>query len=161
MSSVAPFLRWHFDSYSGNRQVEAPKACDSQIVKPRRNRVTRVLLMIAGTVSLTFALIGLVLPLIPTTPFLLLTAACYCRSSERLYNWLITNKWFGEYIKNYTEGKGIPLKTKIFALTILWVTIGISALLLVPIFIVQLILLVIAIAVSIHILRLSTYRRPL
>jgi uncharacterized membrane protein YbaN (DUF454 family) len=115
--------------------------------------------MIAGTVSLIFALIGLVLPLIPTTPFLLLTAACYCRSSERLYNWLITNKWFGEYIKNYTEGKGIPLKTKIFALTILWVTIGISALLLVPIFIVQVILLVIAITVSIHILRLPTYKK--
>ena len=141
--------------------MEARIACDRQVMKPKRNRVTRVLLMIAGTVSLTFALIGLVLPLIPTTPFLLLTAACYCRSSERLYNWLITNKWFGEYIKNYTEGKGIPLKTKIFALTILWVTIGISALLLVPIFIVQLILLVIAIAVSIHILRLPTYRRSL
>ncbi|TRO44745.1 DUF454 domain-containing protein [Candidatus Bathyarchaeota archaeon] len=115
--------------------------------------------MIAGTVSLIFAIIGLVLPLIPTTPFLLLTAACYCRSSERLYNWLITNKWFGKYIKNYREGKGIPFKTKIFALTILWVTIGISALLLVPIFIVQMILLVIAIAVSIHILRLPTYRK--
>ena len=159
MSAIAPFLRWHFGFYSGKRQVGAPKACASQVVKPKRNKVTRVLLMIAGTVSLIFALIGLVLPLIPTTPFLLLTAACYCRSSERLYNWLITNKWFGEYIKNYREGKGIPLKTKIFALTILWVTIGISALLLVPIFIVQMILLVIAIAVSIHILRLPTYRK--
>ena len=159
MSAIAPFLRWHFGFYSGKKQVEAPKACGSQIVKPKRNRVTRVLLMIAGTVSLIFAIIGLVLPLIPTTPFLLLTAACYCRSSERLYNWLITNKWFGEYIKNYREGKGIPLKTKIFALTILWVTIGISALLLVPIFIVQVILLVIAIAVSIHILRLPTYKK--
>ena len=159
MSAIAPFLRWHFGFYSGKKQVEAPKACGSQIVKPKNNRVTRVLLIIAGTVSLIFAIIGLVLPLIPTTPFLLLTAACYCRSSERLYNWLITNKWFGEYIKNYTEGKGIPLKTKIFALTILWVTIGISALLLVPIFIVQMILLVIAIAVSIHILRLPTYRK--
>jgi uncharacterized membrane protein YbaN (DUF454 family) len=116
--------------------------------------------MVAGTVSLAFAVIGLVFPLIPTTPFLLLTAACYCRSSERLYNWLMNNKWFGEYIRNYREGKGIPLKTKIFALTFLWVTIGISALLLVPIFIVQIILLVIAIAVSIHILRLPTYRKP-
>ena len=159
MSSIAPFLRWHFGFYSGKKQVEAPRACDGQIVKPKRNSVTRVLLMIAGTVSLIFAIIGLVLPLIPTTSFLLLTAACYCRSSERLYNWLITNKWFGEYIKNYREGKGIPLKTKIFALTILWVTIGISALLLVPIFIVQVILLVIAIAVSIHILRLPTYKK--
>jgi len=140
--------------------VEAAGSCDNQIIKPKSNRVTRVLLMVAGTVSLAFAVIGLVFPLIPTTPFLLLTAACYCRSSERLYNWLMNNKWFGEYIRNYREGKGIPLKTKIFALTFLRVTIGISALLLVPIFIVQIILLVIAIAVSIHILRLPTYRKP-
>ena len=115
--------------------------------------------MIAGTVSLVFAVVGLVLPLIPTTPFLLLTAACYCRSSERLYNWLMNNKWFGEYIKNYREGNGIPLKTKILALTFLWVTISISALLFVQILIVQVVLLVVAIAVSIHILRLPTYRK--
>jgi uncharacterized protein len=140
--------------------VEAANSCDNQIIKPKSNRVTRVFLMIAGTVSLAFAIIGLVFPLIPTTPFLLLTAACYCKSSERLYNWLMNNKWFGKYIRNYREGKGIPLNTKIFALTFLWVTIGISALLLVPIFIVQIILLVIAIAVSIHILRLPTYRKP-
>jgi len=140
--------------------VEAADSCDNRIIKPKSNRVTRVLLMIAGTVTLAFAIIGLVFPLIPTTPFLLLTAACYCRSSERLYNWLMNNKWFGEYVRNYREGKGIPLKTKIFALTFLWVTIGISALLLVPIFVVQIILLVIAIAVSIHILRLPTYRKP-
>ena len=139
--------------------MEAQKACDNRVLKPTRNRVTRVLLMIAGTVSLGFAVAGLFLPLIPTTPFLLLTAACYCRSSERLYSWLINNKWFGEYIRNYREGKGIPLKTKIFAITILWVTISISTLFLVPILIVQVVLLVVAVAVSIHILRLPTYRR--
>ena len=139
--------------------MEAQKACDNRALKPKRNRVTRVLLMIAGTISLALAIIGIVLPLIPTTPLLLLTAACYCRSSERLYSWLINNKWFGEYIRNYREGKGIPLKTKIFALTILWVTISISTLFLVPILIVQVVLLVVAVAVSIHILRLPTYRR--
>jgi uncharacterized membrane protein YbaN (DUF454 family) len=139
--------------------VDAQKACDNRVTKPKRNRVTRVLLMIAGTISLAFAIIGIVLPLIPTTPLLLLTAACYCRSSERLYSWLINNKWFGEYIKNYREGKGIPLKTKIFALTILWVTISISTLLLLPILIVQVVLLVVAVGVSIHILRLPTYRK--
>src|SRR3990170_4070727 len=107
--------------------------CDDPAAKPKRNRVTRILLMVAGTVSLAFAVVGLVLPLIPTTPFLLLAAACYCRSSERLYHWLISNKWFGEYIRNYREGRGIPLKTKILALTVLWVTISVSALFLVPI----------------------------
>lgn len=139
--------------------MKDPKACQDPAVKPKRNRITRVLLMAAGTVSLAFAVVGLVLPLIPTTPFLLLAAACYCRSSERLYHWLISNKWFGEYIRNYREGRGIPLKTKILALTVLWVTISVSALFLVPILIVQVLLIIVATAVSIHILRLPTYRK--
>ena len=115
--------------------------------------------MIAGTISLVFAAIGVVLPLIPTTPFLLLAVACYCRSSERLYTWLINNRWFGEYIRNYREGRGIPLKTKVVAVTFLWATISVSILFLVPILIVQVLLLVIAIVVSLHILRLPTYKK--
>jgi uncharacterized protein len=129
------------------------------VMKTKKNKITRALLMIAGTVCLVFAAIGLVLPLIPTTPFLLAAAACYCRSSERFYSWLINNRWFGEYIKNFREGKGIPLKTKVFAATILWVTISVSALFLVPILMVQVVLLVVAVAVTIHILRLPTYKK--
>ena len=142
------------------------KACPDPAVKPKKNRVVRALLMVAGTISLVFAAIGMILPLIPYTPFLLLAVACYCRSSERLYAWLINNKWFGEYIRNYKEGKGIPLKTKVLALTVLWATISSSALVFVPILIVpvpiwilQVLLMAIAIAVSIHILRLPTYRK--
>ena len=135
------------------------KACPDPAVKPKKNRVVRALLIVAGTISLVFAAIGLVLPLLPTTPLLLLALACYCRSSERLYLWLINNRWFGEYIRNYREGKGVPLKTKVLAITLLWATISVSVLFLVPILIVQILLLVIAIAVSIHILRLPTYKK--
>ena len=135
------------------------KTCSDPAVKPKKNRIVRALLIVAGTISLVFAAVGLVLPLIPFTPFLLLAVACYCRSSERLYFWLINNRWFGEYIRNYREGRGIPLRTKVFAVTVLWVTISISALFLVPILIVQVLLLVIAVAVSIHILRLPTYKK--
>ena len=139
--------------------MSAQKACPDPAVKPKKNRVVRALLMVAGTVSLVFAAIGLVLPLLPTTPLVLLAVACYCRSSERLYTWLINNRWFGEYIRNYREGKGVPLKTKVFAVTVLWATIIVSVLFLVPILIVQVVLLVIAVAVSIHILRLPTYKK--
>lgn len=135
-------------------------------MKPKKNRVVRALLIVAGTVSLVFAAIGLVLPLIPTTPFLLLAVACYCRGSERLYTWLINNRWFGEYIRNYREGRGVPLKTKVVALTVLWATISISVFLLLPtlilpmpIWILQVLLLAITIAVSVHILRLPTYKK--
>jgi uncharacterized membrane protein YbaN (DUF454 family) len=104
--------------------------------------------------------VGIVFPILPTTPFLLLAAACYIRSSERMYNWLLNNRWFGEYIRNYREGRGIPLKTKILALAVLWGTILYSTFFMVNGFwVVQVILLVIATLVSLHLIRLPTFRR--
>lgn len=128
-------------------------------MKSKKNMILRALLIVAGTISLVFAAIGVFLPLIPTTPLLLLAVACYCRSSERLYTWLINNRWFGEYIRNYREGKGIPLKTKVLAVTVLWATISVSVVFLAPILLVQVLLLAIAIAVSAHILRLPTHKK--
>jgi uncharacterized membrane protein YbaN (DUF454 family) len=128
--------------------------------KKKGQAVKKALLFAVGTVSLALGAIGAFIPgLVPTVPFLLLAAACYCRSSERMYKWLIYNRLFGEYLKNYREGKGIPFKSKIIAVTMLWISISISAIFLVPVLIVQVVLLVVAIAVSIHILRLPTYRK--
>ena len=84
----------------------------------------KVLLIIAGTVSLVLGIIGIFVPLLPTTPFLLLSAAAYFRGSERLYNWLINHKYLGVYIRNYREHKAIPLRAKIFSVTLMWLTIG-------------------------------------
>jgi uncharacterized membrane protein YbaN (DUF454 family) len=56
----------------------------------------------------------------------LAAAACFCKSSTRMYNWLLNNRWFGEYIRNYKEGRGLPIRTKVTALTVLWVTILVS-----------------------------------
>jgi uncharacterized membrane protein YbaN (DUF454 family) len=143
----------------GLKKMPEQKACDEPSRNKKRQKVTKALLMAAGTVSLAFAAIGIVLPLIPTTPLLLLTAACYCRSSERMYRWLINNKWFGEYIRNYREGRGIPLKTKILAVAVLWAAISFSVFFLVPILAVQVGLFIVAIAVSVHIARLPTFRK--
>jgi uncharacterized protein len=128
--------------------------------RKKRRRITKALLVVAGTICVALAAIGIVLPVLPTTPFLLLAAACYCRSSERLYHWLLSNRFFGEYIKNYREGKGIPLKTKIIAVAVLWMAIVYSAFFVVNILAVQLVLLVVAIAVSTHILRMPTFKKP-
>ncbi len=118
----------------------------------------RTLLIIAGTLLVGLGIIGIFMPVLPTTPFLLLAAACYARSSQRFYHWLLNNKWFGNYIKNYIQRKGVPLKVKVMAITWLWITIGFSVVFAVEIFLVKLILIVIAIGVSIHILCLRTLR---
>jgi len=120
--------------------------------------IIRLLWIIAGSISLTLGIIGIFLPLLPTTPFLLLTAACYARGSSRLHNWLLNNKMWGKYIRNYREGKGIPARSKVLALTLLWLTIGFSIFYVIPILIVKIILLVIAILVSIYIMSLPTLR---
>lgn len=128
--------------------------------RKKRRRITKSLLVVVGTICVALGAIGIVLPVLPTTPFLLLAAACYCRSSERLYHWLLSNRFFGEYIRNYREGKGIPLKTKIIAVAVLWMAIVYSAFFVVNILAVQLVLLVVAIAVSTHIIRLPTFKKP-
>jgi uncharacterized membrane protein YbaN (DUF454 family) len=128
--------------------------------KSRKQRVVRVLLLFAGTLSLTLGAIGIFLPILPTTPFLLLAAACYLRSSERMHKWLLGNRWFGEYIRNYQEGRGIPLKTKMAAVTFLWITIIYSAFFVLDeILIAQVALLLIALAVSVHLIRLPTLKK--
>jgi uncharacterized membrane protein YbaN (DUF454 family) len=124
------------------------------------HRIKKALLVVAGTICVALGAIGIFLPVLPTTPFLLLAAACYCRSSERLYHWLLSNRFFGEYIRNYREGKGIPLKTKIIAVAVLWLAIVYSMFFVVTILAVQLVLLVVAIAVSTHIIRLPTFKKP-
>lgn len=120
--------------------------------------IKKILLITCGTLSVVMGVLGMFFPVLPTTPFLLLAAFCYARSSERFYHWLITNRLFGEYIKNYREGKGIPLKQKIIALTFLWLTMGYTVLFVVPLWWVKLLLLGIATGVTVHLVRLKTLK---
>ena len=125
------------------------------------NKIRRYILIIAGTIFLVFGFIGIFLPILPTTPFLLLAAACYARSSQRFYNWLMNNKWFGNYIKNYHEGRGVPLKFKIFTISLLWITILISIYFVINNFWIEIIFIIIAIGVTINIITIKTYRHKI
>ena len=125
------------------------------------NKFFRYLLIIAGTIFLVFGIIGIFLPILPTTPFLLLAAACYARSSQRFYNWLMNNKWFGNYIKNYRERRGVPLKFKIFTIFLLWLTILISIYFVIKNFLIEIILILVAIGVTIHIITIKTYKHKI
>ena len=121
-----------------------------------KDTIKKGILVASGTFFLVLGVIGIFIPLLPTTPFLLLSAACYIRGSKKFYNWLIKNKWFGEYIKNYQEGKGVPLNVKIISLIILWITIIFSTIVIVSYFLIRIILIIIAIGVTIHIMAIKT-----
>ena len=117
------------------------------------SRVARVLLFTAGNISLAFGVIGIFLPLLPTTPFLLLAAACYVRSSDKFYRWLIAHPVLSKYILAYLNGEGIPRKVKRYTLLTMWLTMTISVVI-VPLWQVQVLLLCIAVMVSTYIWRL-------
>ncbi len=104
--------------------------------------------MILGT-------IGVFLPLLPTTPFLLLSAACFIRSSEKLYNWLINHKLFGKYIENYIKYRAVSIKLKACTIALLWATVSIS-ILSIDITWVRILLVIIALGVTTHLLMLKT-----
>ena len=83
----------------------------------------KTLYIALGTLSLALGILGIFLPLLPTTPFLLLTAALYFKSSPRLYNWLLNHKHLGPYIRNFRENKAIPLRVKVISVSLVWLTL--------------------------------------
>lgn len=130
---------------------------------PRRrislsDRLVRGTLVAAGTVFLALGIVGIVLPVLPTTPFLLLAAACYARSSRRFYDWLLGNRVFGRYIRNYREGKGITLRDKAVSIGLLWLTILFSIFFVVRNPWVKVVLAAIAAGVTAYLLTVRTLR---
>lgn len=117
------------------------------------------LLVICGTLSLLLGAVGIFFPVLPTTPFLLLSAACYARSSVRLHSWLLNTRIFGSYIRDYQEGRGVSLRHKIAALVLLWLSIGYAAGFAVSRTWLRLLLLGIAAGVTIHLCKLKTRKR--
>ena len=84
------------------------------------NSAKKAILVAAGSLCLGLAVLGVFLPLLPTTPFLLLASACYVRSSERLHGWLMGNRLLGGYIRNFKERRGIPLRAKFTTVGLIW-----------------------------------------
>jgi uncharacterized protein len=113
--------------------------------------VVRSFLVAIGCLSVVLGVIGIFLPVMPTTPFLLLAAACFARSSPRFYHWLMSNRWFGPYLRYYTEGLGIPLKIKVRVIGLLWLTMGTSIIFFVPMLWLKLAMAAVALGASMYI----------
>ena len=120
------------------------------------NIAVKALLIFIGTLSITLGVIGIVVPLLPTTPLILLGAACYVKASEELYQKLISNKWLGSYIKDFREKNGITLKNKVLSLSMMWISILGTILFFEVNFWLAAVLIVIAVTVSAYILSFDT-----
>ncbi len=120
--------------------------------------IRKAILIFAGTVCVGLGVLGMFLPLMPTTVFLLMAAYCYSRSSDKFHDWLLTNRLCGKYISNYRSGKGITARQKLTTILTLWASIGLSMWFVSGRLWIVLILAAIAIGVTTHILWLKTYR---
>ncbi|MBN2274345.1 MAG: YbaN family protein [Bacteroidales bacterium] len=101
----------------------------------------KAVLITLGTISLGFGIVGIFVPGLPTTPFLLLTAGLYVRSSERLYQRLISNRYVGPYILEFQRNKGLTLKAKLGSIFLMWLMIFVSAFVFIQSIILKIILL--------------------
>ncbi len=118
----------------------------------------KYILSALGILSLGIGIAGIFLPLVPTTPLLLLSAALFCRSSPRLYNWLLSHPRLGPYIRNFREHKAIPLRAKVLSVTLLWATLLYCAIFVSENIWLRLMFISIAIGVTIHILSYDTLK---
>ena len=117
--------------------------------------MTKVLLNILGSFFLLVGILGIILPLLPATPFLLLASACYVRGSERLHNKLMSNRILGPYIVNIRDKRGMPMRAKVITLIVLWLSLLVSAIR-VESFVLKPLLFVVGVGVTILILRFKT-----
>ncbi len=125
----------------------------------KKNNMQRKLLFLSGLMAVGLGVLGIFLPLLPTTPFLLLAAFCFARSSPRFYHWLNSNRYLNSYIENYRNGRGVPRRIKIQSLGFLWVVLFLSSFW-IQSFLYWGLLLAVGIGVTIHIAMLKTDRRP-
>lgn len=118
--------------------------------------VYRYLYFISGVLLVAIGVIGIFLPILPTTIFLILASACFIKSSSKANEWLRNHKILGMYIKNYQDGTGLTLKSKIINITLLWIMISASAIFFTDLWYMRLLLFGIAIGVTLHLLMIKT-----
>lgn len=122
-------------------------------------KMMRGIYIVVGTIALVIGAIGLFLPVIPTTPLVILAAACYYRGSERLHNWILSSRWFGETVKNYQEGRGLTRDTKVRAISMMWAMILISAWFFVSNLVVRVAIICVVMGVTVYLVRLPTLEK--
>lgn len=127
-------------------------------VKRIENVWIKRLLILLGFITLVLGVVGIFLPLLPTTPFLLLSAYFFSKSSDKFYNMLLTNKYVGKYITDFREGNGITMKTKVSSVLMMWLAVGSSIIWFIDFVPAKIILFVISSSVSYYLLSMKTLK---
>lgn len=118
--------------------------------------IKKIIAISGGCIFLSLGVVGIFLPLVPTTPFLLLAAGCFLHSSKRLYTWLISHRILGNYIRYYLQYRAIPLKAKILKIILLWTSIGYCIMFITDVLWIRIVLLMIAICVTVRLVTMKT-----
>ena len=118
----------------------------------------KYILAVLGLIALGRGILGIFLPVLPTTPFLLLAAALFLRSSSSLYEWLMNHPKFGPYISNFMVHKSIPLKIKIISVSMVWITLLNCAVFVAEHWAFRLFFIALAVAITAHILSYKTMK---
>jgi uncharacterized protein len=120
------------------------------------DHAARWMLISAGMICVGLGALGIILPGLPTTPFLLVAAYCFARSSEHFHDWLLNHRWFGSYVRNFEEGRGMTRPAKATTLLVMWLSFGVTIVFFVPLAVGQAGMFLLAAGVSIYIMRLPT-----
>lgn len=123
-----------------------------------KRRLLAYLFVSLGFLSLALGIAGMFVPVLPTTPFLLLTAFCFMKGSKRLYSKLMNHKSIGPYIRDFMQYRAISVRVKVYSVSMLWLGIGLSIYLVDNLHL-RLFLLLVAAGVSVHILCFKTKGR--
>lgn len=120
----------------------------------------RALYILAGIVFVLLGIAGALLPVLPTTPFMLLAAACFARASPRFYNWLLNNPVFGPTVLEWRRHHCIPWRIKITAIVLMFLTLGVSIVFFVPRWELQLALAAAGVVLGVYLYRIPSRDRP-
>ena len=121
-----------------------------------KSDVYRYLYLFSGFLLVAIGVLGIFLPVLPTTIFLILASACFMKSSPRANEWLKNHRWLGPYLRNYQDKTGLSMKSKLVSISLLWISITLSAFLLTDEIAIRILLLAIAISVTIHLVMVKT-----
>ena len=130
-------------------------------VHESRSTLVKVTLVIVGSICVGLGVLGIILPVLPTTPFLLLAAICYSHSSERFYVWLLSNRFFGQYIRDWRENRGLSIAVKLWVIFVLVVSMSISIIFFIPIMPVKVFCIISGVGITAYIWSLPTKRDEL